>query len=125
MAEVAARSRTAALDNPNAQLAWDRRAERAARPSAYLVAPLRKHDCPPITDGAAAIVLAAGDVAREQVDRPAWIRGIDHRIEPHRASALRDLTESRVDPHRRREGRRRRRHRSTWPSCTPRSPTRS
>ena len=28
------------------------------------------------------MVLAAGDVARERCDRPAWIRGIDHRIEP-------------------------------------------
>src|SRR5687767_11819478 len=26
----------------------------------YLVSPLRKHDCPPIADGAAAVVLAAG-----------------------------------------------------------------
>ncbi len=57
------------------------------------VDPLRKHDCPPITDGGAAIVLAAGDVARELCERPAWIRGIDHRIEPHDLG-LRDLTRS-------------------------------
>jgi hypothetical protein len=38
-------------------------------------------------------VLAAGDVARELCDRPAWIRGIDHRIEPH-ALGVRDLTTS-------------------------------
>ena len=30
----------------------------------YWVVPLRKHDCPPITDGAAAVVLVAGDGAR-------------------------------------------------------------
>jgi len=57
------------------------------------VAPLRKHDCPPITDGAAVVVIAAGDAARELSDRPAWIRGIDHRIEAH-ALGLRDLTRS-------------------------------
>ncbi len=80
MCEVAARSRRAALDNPNAQLAWD-------RPAALLlaeehhIAPLRKSDCAPITDGAAAVVLAAGDAARDRVERPAWIRGIDHRVE--------------------------------------------
>ena len=57
------------------------------------VDPLRVHDCPPITDGGAAIVLAAGDRARELCERPAWIRGIDHRIEPHNLG-LRDLTRS-------------------------------
>ena len=55
--------------------------------------PLRKHDCPPITDGARGRVLAADDVARELCDRPAWIRGIDHRIESHVARP-RDLTTS-------------------------------
>ncbi len=92
LAEVAARSRKAALDNPNAQLAWDRSADEVlAEP--YHVAPLRRSDCPPITDGAAAIVLAAGDVARSKVARPAWIRGIDHRVEPIHLG-LRDLTVS-------------------------------
>jgi acetyl-CoA acetyltransferase len=38
-------------------------------------------------------VLAADDAARELCERPAWIRGIDHRIEPH-ALGVRDLTSS-------------------------------
>ena len=91
-AEVAARSRKSALDNPNAQLAWDRPAADVLAED-YLVAPLRRSDCAPITDGAAAIVLAAGDVARSKVERPAWIRGIDHRVEPIHLG-LRDLTVS-------------------------------
>jgi len=91
-AEVAARNRRNALGNPNAQLAWDRSADDVLGED-YLVAPLRKSDCAPITDGAAAIVLAAGDVARSKVERPAWIRGIDHRIEPIHLG-LRDLTVS-------------------------------
>ena len=91
-AEVAARSRRAALANPNAQLAWDCPAADVLAED-YLVAPLRRSDCPPITDGAAAIVLAAGDVARSKVERPAWIRGFDHRIEPIHLG-LRDLTVS-------------------------------
>jgi acetyl-CoA acetyltransferase len=41
----------------------------------------------------AAIVLAAGDRAASLVERPAWITGIDHRIETHQLGA-RDLTES-------------------------------
>ncbi|MGK2949997.1 MAG: thiolase domain-containing protein [Acidimicrobiales bacterium] len=91
-AEVVARSRRNALGNPNAQLAWDRTADEllAEEP---MVDPLRRSDCPPITDGACAVILASGDRARELRDRPAWIRGIDHRIEPM-ALGLRDLTSS-------------------------------
>ena len=62
-----------------------------------IAAPLRRHDCPPITDGAAAVMLAAGDRARELSERPAWIRGIDHRIEAH-ALGVRDLTTRRRPP---------------------------
>jgi acetyl-CoA acetyltransferase len=93
LAAVAARSRRDARSNPMAQLAGEWSVEKIlAEP--YLVAPLRRHDCPPISDGAAAIVLAADDVARRACRRPAWIRGIDHRIEPH-ALGLRDLARSR------------------------------
>ncbi|WP_424888647.1 lipid-transfer protein [Streptomyces sp. XH2] len=60
---------------------------------AHAVVPLRTTDFPAPTDGAAAVVLAAGDAARRMCERPAWIRGIDHRIEPQ-APGLRDLTDS-------------------------------
>ena len=59
----------------------------------YFADPLRRHDIAPITDGAAAIVLAAGDRARELRERPAWISGIEHRIETPVLGA-RDLTTS-------------------------------
>lgn len=91
-AEVVARSRKAALGNPNAQLAWDRSAD-ALLAEEPMVDPLRKHDCPPISDGACAVILAADDRARALRDRPAWIRGIDHRVEPM-ALGVRDLTTS-------------------------------
>lgn len=55
--------------------------------------PLRRHDIAPITDGAAAIVLAADDRARELRENPAWITGFDHRIETPVLGA-RDLTVS-------------------------------
>jgi acetyl-CoA acetyltransferase len=92
MAEVAARSRRDALtNNPNAQLRFDRSAaEIAAEPDHSGI--LRRSDCPPITDGATAIVLAAGDRARELSDHPVWIRGIDHRIDPM-AIGVRDLAD--------------------------------
>ncbi len=91
-AAVASRSRRAALDNPKAQVAYDRTAEQLLGED-YEVAPLRRHALPPLTDGCAAVVLAAGDKAYEWCERPAFITGIDHRIETHSVGA-RDLTVS-------------------------------
>jgi acetyl-CoA acetyltransferase len=54
---------------------------------------LRRHDIAPITDGASAIVLASDDRARELRENPAWITGIEHRIETPVLGA-RDLTTS-------------------------------
>jgi acetyl-CoA acetyltransferase len=59
----------------------------------YFADPLRRHDIAPITDGASAIVLAAGDRARELRENPAWITGFEHRIETPILGA-RDLTVS-------------------------------
>ena len=90
MAEIAHRNRTAAESNPRAQVTGSPSVdELLAAP--FLSDPLRLHDLPPISDGGVAIVLAAGDKAREWNDRPAWIRGIDHRIDSHNVGA-RDLT---------------------------------
>ena len=91
-AAVAARSRRDAQENPNAQVSGDHSVEELLTED-YVAAPLRRHTMPPITDGAAAVVLAAGDRARELCERPAWITGIDHRIETHYLGA-RDLTVS-------------------------------
>jgi acetyl-CoA acetyltransferase len=91
-AAVAARSRKAALANPKAQVAYDRSVDELLAEE-YVVSPLRTHALPPITDGAAAVVLAAGDKAYEWAERPAWITGIDHRVETHSLGA-RDLTVS-------------------------------
>jgi acetyl-CoA acetyltransferase len=65
--------------------------ELLARP--FFADPLRRHDIAPITDGASAIVLAAGDKARELRENPAWITGFEHRIETPVLGA-RDLTTS-------------------------------
>ncbi|WP_026415779.1 thiolase domain-containing protein [Actinomadura oligospora] len=83
--EIAAKARAGGRDNPSA-LHLDDPGE-----ADYEVAPLRPHDVAPVTDGAAAIVLAAGERARDLVERPAWITGIDHRSEPHQPG-FRDLT---------------------------------
>ncbi len=92
MAEVAARSQRSAMSNPNALLRGEHDVdELLAQP--YANAPLRTHDCPPVTDGANAIVLATADAAAKWCDRPVWIRGIDHRIDTQRLGA-RSLTTS-------------------------------
>jgi acetyl-CoA acetyltransferase len=59
----------------------------------YIREPLRRHDVPPITDGAAAMVLAVGPRARQLVKRPAYITGFDHRSECHNP-AFRRLDDS-------------------------------
>jgi acetyl-CoA acetyltransferase len=56
--------------------------------------PLRRHDLPPTTDGCAAIILARGKKAYELCERPAWITGIDHRIEAHLPTMRADITRS-------------------------------
>ncbi len=92
LAEVAARSQRNARQNPNALRKGDMTAEQVlAQPVTHH--PLRDADLFPITDGSAAVVIAAGDLACRVSKRPAWIRGIEHRIEAH-ALGVRDLTRS-------------------------------
>jgi len=76
------------VDNEQAPVSLDELLERP-----FFADPLRRHDIAPITDGAAAIVLAADDRARELRENPAWITGIEHRIESP-ALGVRDLTVS-------------------------------
>ncbi|BBH67456.1 lipid-transfer protein [Actinoplanes sp. OR16] len=57
----------------------------------YIADPLRAHDVARVRDGAAAVVLAAGDRAHRSRSRPAWITGIAHRVDPQ-GLGDRDLT---------------------------------
>jgi acetyl-CoA acetyltransferase len=92
MAEVAVRSRRDAMQNPDAQVKGEGDVD-ALLAGDYVRAPLRRHDLPPITDGAAAMVLATADRARRLRERPAFITGFDHRTECHNP-AYRVLTDS-------------------------------
>ena len=90
MAAVAARSRACAATNSRALVrAQIPVAQLLDRP--YLADPLRAHDCAPVTDGAAVVILAAGDRAKKLCERPAWITGFEHRIDSGSLGA-RDLT---------------------------------
>ena len=90
MAEVAARSRAAAVTNPQAQVSGEVAVEDLLA-APYVAEPLRAHDCAPAGDGAAVAILAAGDRARDLCARPAWITGFEHRIDSA-ALGARDLT---------------------------------
>ena len=80
MAEVAARSRAAARANPRAQVSGEVAvSELLGRP--YVAEPLRAHDCAPVGDGAAVVIIASAERARDLCARPAWITGFAHRID--------------------------------------------
>jgi acetyl-CoA acetyltransferase len=92
LAEVAVRSRRDAAGNPFALAKGEFSAQKLLV-EPYRVSPLRDHDCPANSDGATALVIAAAPRARSLCERPVWIRGFDHRIEPP-ALGVRDLTRS-------------------------------
>ena len=93
MAEVVARSRRNALaNNPHAQLKGEVSAAELLAEETW-VSPLRKHDCCPVSDGAAAMVICTVEQAKAWGAPYALIKGIDHRIETHNLGA-RDLTRS-------------------------------
>ena len=76
-AAVAARSRRDALGNPNAQVAKDQSRRRAPADD-YVVAPLRRHTLPPITDG----VRRHRPGRRRPGPRAVRPAGVDHRHRP-------------------------------------------
>jgi acetyl-CoA acetyltransferase len=81
MAEVVDRSLTDAEKNEHAvRKGGSSVADLLARP--VYADPLRRHDCAPVTDGAAAVVLAAEGRALAAQDQPAWVRGIAHHVDP-------------------------------------------
>src|SRR5436309_5127998 len=92
LAEVAARNRAGGAKNPCAQL---REAAPAAALAAtpWVVEPLRRGYLPPHGDSAVCLVLAAEGKAERMCDRPAWIHGVDQRIEMQTLGA-RDLSRS-------------------------------
>ncbi|MCW2785638.1 MAG: lipid-transfer protein [Marmoricola sp.] len=92
MAEVVARSMSDAAGNEWAIRKGATSVEDVLAQALY-ADPLRRWDCAPVSDGASGMVLAAGDKAFEACERPAWITGFEHRIEPIALNA-RSLTTS-------------------------------
>jgi len=92
MAEVVARSRNNALANPHALLKGEQTVDDVLAEDTYL-SPLRRSDCCPISDGAAAMIICTPQKAKEWGVPYALITGIDHRMETHNLG-MRDLTDS-------------------------------
>ena len=80
LAALAARRRAAGARNPDAQLHDPASAEDLAQ-TPWAVEPLRRGYLPPVGESAVCLVLAAEGKAEKMCDRPAWIRGVDQRIE--------------------------------------------
>ena len=91
LAEIAVRSAHNAVGNPLAIRSSDSMTVEDVLAQTPNVDPLRPSDFAARADGGIAVMLAAGDRAKELTERPAWIRGIDHRIDPHQPG-VRDLT---------------------------------
>ncbi|MCU1377637.1 MAG: acetyl-CoA acetyltransferase-like protein [Acidimicrobiales bacterium] len=92
MAEVAARTRRDGKSRDYNQVTGDFDVD-ALLATDYVRAPLRRHDLPPITDGACAMVIARADKARELCENPIWITGFAHYSELHNPG-MRDLRSS-------------------------------
>ena len=85
-------ARNNAANNPNALLTDDI-SEDLYRADSLISSPLRGFDCPPISDGASAMVIASEDKAFDFTNNPIWIEGIDHSIESSNLGS-RDLATS-------------------------------
>jgi len=95
MADVVALARTAGVDNEYAVRRGATTVDQALAESMY-ADPLRRWDCAPVTDGAAAIILAAEDKALAacpdiEAEGPAWITGFAHASDGQ-SFGSRDLT---------------------------------
>ena len=83
-AMVSVKNRKNAIKNPYAHVKKEVTVDEVmnSRPLAW---PIKLLDVPPISDGAAAIVLASEKVAAKSTDRPAWIRGMGYFCEADNA----------------------------------------
>jgi acetyl-CoA C-acetyltransferase len=89
LARVGVKNHTHASRNPNAHFRKGATLEQVLC-SRMIASPLRLFMCSPITDGAAAVILASGERARDFTDRPVWIRGTGQALDGFTLSSLYD-----------------------------------
>ncbi|MGP8078680.1 MAG: thiolase domain-containing protein [Thermoplasmata archaeon] len=102
LAEVAVKNHANGARNPNAHFQKEITRE-AALASPRVADPLGLYDCCPVSDGAAAVLLAAPEVARRYTDTPVYVDGVgaasdflavQERPEPTRFEATRRAGEA-------------------------------
>ena len=88
LALVAVKNHRNAVTNPYAQLRFEITVEQVLA-APMVVEPFGMYDCTPQSDGAAAVLLAAGEVADRYTDAPVFVRGVglglDHVMHAHKA----------------------------------------
>ncbi len=90
---VAEKNHAFANTNPHAQF-YAKKFDRAKLDRLPLVSPpLRLGDCSSMTDGAAAVLLVAGELAGRYTDTPAWIRGSGQYSDFHNLAHAGSLTD--------------------------------
>jgi acetyl-CoA C-acetyltransferase len=87
LALVGVKNHTHAARNPNAHFGKGATLDQVLC-SRMIATPLRLFMCSPITDGAAAVVLAGEERARDLTDRPVWIRGTGQALDGFQLSSL-------------------------------------
>ena len=87
LALVGVKNHNHAAKNPNAHFSKGATVDQVLC-SRMISTPLRLFMCSPITDGAAAVVLASEERARDLTDEPVWIRGTGQALDGFQLSSL-------------------------------------
>ncbi|MCX5852893.1 MAG: thiolase family protein [Deltaproteobacteria bacterium] len=82
IAQVSVKNHGNAKNNPFAQLPMDITVNDVMK-SRKIAEPLKLLDCCPISDGAAAVIIAGEDIAAKCRKKPVWVRGVAHCCEEY------------------------------------------
>ncbi len=93
LAAVSEKNHRFANSNPDAQFHAKSFSREKLRGLPLVAPPLRLGDCSSMTDGAAAVLVVRGDLARKYTSNPAWIRGTGQYSDWHNLANAGDLTD--------------------------------
>ncbi len=93
LAAVSEKNHRFANSNPDAQFHAKSFSREKLRGLPLVAPPLRLGDCSSMTDGAAAVLVVRGDLARKYTSTPAWIRGTGQYSDWHNLANAGDLTD--------------------------------